>query len=44
MESVVTSIVAENGDVKLEWLAPHDGHEEITSYLIEIFDGVSDWN
>jgi hypothetical protein len=38
MTSVVTSIDSYTGGVKLEWTEPHDGFQQIESYLIEIED------
>lgn len=36
-----TSIDNVSGKLKIEWSAPHDGYQAITSYLIEIADNTS---
>ena len=34
--TAATSIDSVTGGVIIDWIAPHDGSQEITSYLIEI--------
>jgi len=41
MATVTTSIDAATGDLKIVWVAPADGSDAITGYLIEIQDGGS---
>lgn len=36
IQPVVTSIDAATGGVVIDWVAPHDGSEPITEYLVEI--------
>lgn len=44
MATVVTSIEAVAGSLKIQWTEPHDGFQDITNYLVEIYDGVSGWH
>lgn len=34
MTVVTTSIDATTGGIRIEWIKPHDGHQEITQYLV----------
>ena len=34
--TVTTSIDVVTGGVTIDWVTPHDGSQEITSYLVEI--------
>ena len=36
IQPVVTTINEATGGVKIDWIAPHDGSESITEYLIEV--------
>jgi hypothetical protein len=36
VQTAATSIDSVTGGVTIDWIAPHDGSQEITSYLIEI--------
>jgi len=41
VSSPITSIDSATGKLKIEWTAPHDGSDLITSYLIEIADSTT---
>ena len=43
MEKVTTSIDVDSGSVRIDWIEPHDGHELIDSYLIEIQQSDGGW-
>lgn len=42
-QAAITSIVESTGDVSVMWTEPHDGYQEITSYLIEIKASSGEW-
>ena len=47
MAAVTTSVDAATGNLDIVWVAPADGSDTITGYLIEIQDGASPtgaWN
>jgi hypothetical protein len=43
MATVSTAIESSAGAVEIAWLAPHDGSDTITAYLIEILDSTGGW-
>ena len=44
MATVTTSVDAATGNLDIVWVAPADGSDTITGYLIEIQDGAGAWN
>ena len=44
MSVLMTSIEPLNGGVRIDWSSPHDGFEQITKYLIEIKDNLTEWH
>lgn len=44
MAKLSTSIDAATGGVRIDWVAPHDGYQEITEYSIEIKGSTSSWH
>lgn len=44
MATVTTSIDAAAGNLEIVWVAPADGSDTITGYLIEIQDGAGAWS
>lgn len=44
MATVTTSIDAATGNLEIAWVAPADGSDTITGYLIEIQDDAGAWN
>jgi hypothetical protein len=43
MATVSTAIESVAGGVEITWLAPHDGSDTITAYLIEVLDTSGSW-
>jgi hypothetical protein len=44
MATVTTSIDAASGNLEIVWVAPADGSDTITGYLIEIQDAAGAWS
>ena len=36
VQTVVTSIDSVTGGVNIDWVAPHDGSQDITKYFVEV--------
>ncbi len=43
MATVVTSIDQAAGGIRIDWIKPHDGYQQITGYVIEIQANNLDW-
>jgi hypothetical protein len=43
MIAVITSIDDTTGGLKIEWSEPFNGFQDITNYLVEIYDGITGW-